>query len=229
MRCEPCGEINESSNRFCKGCGGTLQLTCRACGATTAPGSRFCGACGEKRGGQAPGPDSMAPGQIAEGEVKHVTVLFSDLVRSTELIAGLDAEAAMERLQPLQRLMREAVEHFGGTVVSELGDGIMALFGALWAQEGHAIRATYAALRIRDAPGLRERGMSVRSGLHSGEVVVHMPADAVKTGLKAYGMTLHLASRLPGQVEPQEICFTDATRVLLLEAYDFTPIGTRML
>ena len=205
MQCDVCSESNPASHRCCKGCGAPLFLTCHACKTTNVPGSRFCGGCGESLLVPPRIVPSTSRAHVAEGEIKQVSVLFSDLVQSTELVAGLDAEAAMESLQPVLQIMCDAVEHFGGTVVSRLGDGIMALFGAPWAQEGHATRASHAALEIRDAAGLRERGMSVRSGLHSGEVVVDKPLDTTEHGLKAYGLTLHLASRLPAQVGPQEI------------------------
>src|SRR5262249_22282319 len=65
-----------------------------------------------------------------EGERKQVTVLFADLKDSTELIRGLDPEAAQQLLDPAIHLMMDAVHRFEGTVNQVLGDGIMALFGA---------------------------------------------------------------------------------------------------
>jgi hypothetical protein len=65
-----------------------------------------------------------------EGERKQVTVLFADLKDSTELIRGLDPEAAQQLLDPALQRMMDAVHRFEGTVNQVLGDGIMALFGA---------------------------------------------------------------------------------------------------
>src|SRR5262249_9623751 len=65
-----------------------------------------------------------------EGERKQVTVLFADLKDSTELIRGLDPEAAQQLLDPAIHIMMAAVHRFEGTVNQVLGDGIMALFGA---------------------------------------------------------------------------------------------------
>ena len=81
-----------------------------------------------------------------EGERKQVTVLFADLKDSTELIRGLDPEAAQQLLDPALHRMMDAVHRFEGTVNQVLGDGIMALFGAPIAHEDHALRACYAAL-----------------------------------------------------------------------------------
>jgi class 3 adenylate cyclase len=59
------------------------------------------------------------------GERKQVTVLFADLKDSTELIRGLDPEAAQQLLDPAIHGMMEAVHRFEGTVNQVLGDGIM--------------------------------------------------------------------------------------------------------
>src|SRR5262245_51032061 len=85
------------------------------------------------------------------GERKHVTVLFADIKGSTELIGGLDPEAAQKLLDPALQHMMEAVHRFEGTVNQVLGDGIMALFGAPIAHEDHALRACYAALAMQAA------------------------------------------------------------------------------
>ena len=70
---------------------------------------------------------------------------------STELIRGLDPEAAQRLLDPAIHLMMDAVHRFEGTVNQVLGDGIMALFGAPIAHEDHALRACYAALAMQAA------------------------------------------------------------------------------
>ena len=72
----------------------------------------------------------LAARPALEGERKQVTVLFADLKDSTELIRGLDPEAAQQLLDPAIHLMMDAVHRFEGTVNQVLGDGIMALFGA---------------------------------------------------------------------------------------------------
>jgi class 3 adenylate cyclase len=151
---------------------------------------------------QAPAPLAYTPPYLAEkiltsrsaleGERKQVTVLFADLKDSTELIRGLDPEAAQQLLDPALHHMMDAVHRFEGTVNQVLGDGIMALFGAPIAHEDHALRACYAALAmqaamreytevVRRAQGLELR---MRVGLHSGAVVV-----------RAIGNDLHMDYR----------------------------------
>jgi class 3 adenylate cyclase len=80
-----------------------------------------------------------------------VTVLFADLKDSTELIRGLDPEAAQALLDPALQCMMDAVHRFEGTVNQVLGDGIMALFGAPITHEDHTLRARYPALAMQAA------------------------------------------------------------------------------
>src|SRR5215510_8800912 len=135
----------------------------------------------------APTPRTYTPPYLAEkiftsrsaleGERKQVTVLFADLKDSTELIRGLDPEAAQQLLDPAIHCMMDAVHRFEGTVNQVLGDGIMALFGAPIAHEDHALRACYAALAMQTAMRAtteevrRTRGLELRMrvGLNSEE------------------------------------------------------------
>ena len=74
---------------------------------------------------------------------------FADLKGSMELLADRDPEEARKLLDPVLERMMEAVHHYEGTVNQVMGDGIMALFGAPIAHEDHAVRASYAALRMQ--------------------------------------------------------------------------------
>jgi class 3 adenylate cyclase len=107
-----------------------------------------------------PSPDSYVPRHLAEkilaarqsleGERKEVTVLFADIRGSTRLLEGLDPEDAQKLIDPVLRVMMDAVHRYEGTVNQVLGDGIMALFGAPLAHEDHALRACYAALSMQE-------------------------------------------------------------------------------
>ena len=138
------------------------------------------------------------------GERKQVTVLFADLKDSTELIRGLDPEAAQQLLDPAIHCMMDAVHRFEGTVNQVLGDGIMALFGAPLAHEDHALRACYAALAMQTAMRTyteqvrRTRGLELRMrvGLNSGEVVVRAIGNDLHMDYSAVGETTHLAARM---------------------------------
>src|SRR5260370_25216754 len=102
--------------------------------------------------------------------------------------------------------MGEAVERLEGTIVRTLGDGIMALFGAPRAQEGHALLACEAALAIREAFAGNDGRMTIRVGLHSG-IVVSDAADAdPPKERRVHGATIHLASPLQQIGAPGRTC-----------------------
>ena len=146
----------------------------------------------------------LAARPALEGERKQVTVLFADLKDSTELIRGLDPEAAQQLLDPAIHIMMDAVHRFEGTVNQVLGDGIMALFGAPIAHEDHALRACYAALAMQAAMRAtteevrRIRGLELRMrvGLNAGEVVVRAIGNDLHMDYSAVGETTHLAARM---------------------------------
>ncbi len=130
MTCPSCAAENPTSARFCNSCGAPLAAACAGCGQLNPPGSRFCNECGgiltgaAERGAAAPEapvppPQSFIPKHLAdkiltsrrtlEGERKQVTVLFADLVGSTELIRDRDPEEAQALLDGALRVMMDAV------------------------------------------------------------------------------------------------------------------------
>jgi class 3 adenylate cyclase len=103
-----------------------------------------------------------------------VTVLFMDIVRSTDLIQGRDPEEAMSILDAVPTRLGEAVHGHGGRVIKYMGDGFMAAFGLSNSRENEpemAIRAGLAVVRRADemAPELARThgiaGLSVRVGM----------------------------------------------------------------
>jgi adenylate cyclase len=94
-------------------------------------------------------------------------VLFADIRNSTELIASIDPEQAMQRMQPVLDAMKEAVHRYDGVVNKVQGDGVMALFGAPRPHEDHAVRGCLAALAMQDSIArLADPDLSIRVGLH---------------------------------------------------------------
>jgi predicted ATPase/class 3 adenylate cyclase len=154
-----------------------------------------------------------------EGERKQVTVLFADTKGSTELLADRDPEEARKLLEPVLKLMMEAVHHYEGTVNQAAGDGIMALFGAPVAHEDHAVRACYAALRMQEQVKRHAEGvlhtfgvnLQIRVGLNSGEVVVGAIGSDLRMDYTAVGRTTHLAGRMEQLAIPGSILLTPAT------------------
>ena len=241
MACASCGAENPAGNKFCGECGAALVRACDACGSRNPPTNRFCGECGARLTDEsnaaasrptpsgAPSPESYTPRHLAdrilasraelEGERKQVTVLFADVVGSTELIRDLDPEEARALLEPAVRAMIEAVHRFEGTVCRVMGDGIMALFGAPLAHEDHAARASYAALTMQDAirgygEAARARAgveLNARVGLNSGEVVVGSISNDLYVEYSAIGPTTHLAARMEQLAVPGTVRLTAET------------------
>jgi len=195
--------------------------------------AKFCPECAHPTGAPPPrqfgSPEVYTPKHLAEriltsksaleGERKHVTVLFADLKGSMELLADRDPEEARKLLDPVLERMMDAVHRYEGTVNQVMGDGIMALFGAPLAQEDHASRACYAALRMHDAVSRyaeelrRAHGVDVqiRIGLNSGDVVVRSIGNDLHMDYTAVGQTTHLAARMEQLARPGTTLMTGAT------------------
>jgi class 3 adenylate cyclase len=250
MRCSRCQAENREGLRFCEDCGARLAAACPSCGAEVTPGKKFCGSCGTSLATAQPesryaSPQSYTPKHLAEkiltsksaleGERKQVTVLFADLKGSMELLADRDPEEARKILDPVLERMMEAVHRYEGTVNQVMGDGIMALFGAPVAHEDHAVRACYAALRMRESVRRyaeevhKAEGVpiQIRVGLNAGEVVVRSIGSDLRMDYTAVGQTTHLAARMEQMAKPDSILIT-ATVLWLAEGFvAVDPLGPR--
>lgn len=200
-----------------------MSLRCASCLVVNPEVNRFCGNCGATLGH---GMQTSAP-ENKLGGLKQTTILFADIVNSTEHIAGLDPEQAMVKLRPAVQRMCSAVERFGGTVVRTLGDGVMALFGVPRVLEGHAILACKAALAMQAAFEDADDGLRIRVGLHSGQVALDPEAIDATLGGGVHGHAIHLASRVVGLAEPGEVCLTADCLVLVHSACNVRSLGAR--
>jgi tetratricopeptide (TPR) repeat protein len=131
----------------------------------------------------------------------------------------------MERLNPAVMLMCEAVERFGGTVMRSLGDGVMALFGAPRALEGHARLACESALHMQSLFARNPDGFKIRVGLHSGLVASDPHAHDGGKGGGAHGMTIHLASRVVGIALPGGVTMTQDCHALVRGSVEVESVG----
>src|ERR687888_2320731 len=133
---------------------------CAHCGAELPAGARFCPSCAA--------PVEAEP---ASEERKLATVLFADLVGSTELGGSQDPERTRALLERFYDTAAEEVERAGGTVEKFAGDAVMAAFGAPVALEDHAERALHAALAMqRRLTELFAGRLELRMGVNTGEV-----------------------------------------------------------
>jgi class 3 adenylate cyclase len=153
MRCSKCGSDNREGRKFCTSCGAPLVASCPKCGSAVEPGESFCGECGAALGEAAPVAvaDTAPEAVSAAGERRHLTVLFCDLVGSTEIAATLDPEEWRETVAAHHRSAAEAITRYGGHVAKYLGDGVMAFFGYPEAHDNDAERVARAGLTIVEA------------------------------------------------------------------------------
>ncbi len=165
-----------------------------------------------------------------DSERKFVTILRADVVHSTDLIAELEPEEAVSRLEPALTAMRAAVRQFGGIVSKELGDGLAAVFGAPIADDNHAPLACHAALElVRRVEGLGDPGLKVRVGLHSGLVVAYVVASEFSKVYEIGGAAQHLAARLEAEAAPGHIYASEACQKLADGHVQFESLGPRPL
>jgi class 3 adenylate cyclase/tetratricopeptide (TPR) repeat protein len=215
MRCSKCGNENPAGKKFCEDCGAPLAIPCPKCGAETTAGKRFCGECGAPLDATAPTAEPRDGGPT--GERRHLTVLFCDLVGSTEMAAQLDPEEWREMVGTYHRAAAEAITLYGGHVAHYLGDGVMAYFGWPEAHENDAERAARAGLAILEAVSqLNEKPtnpkMSVRIGIDSGAVVVGPGAGK---DADVFGETPNIAARVQTAATANTVLITGATHRLL--------------
>src|SRR5271166_5790213 len=182
MRCPACGGENPDGKRFCRNCAAPLTAACSACGAQLEPDDRFCGECAAPVGaviapGSFPATAVVAarPSQQAaapSAELRHVSVLFCDLVGFTPFSEKRDAEEVREVLSGYFELARAIVGRYGGVVEKFIGDAVMAVWGAPVANEDDAERAVRAALELTSAVSTygSERGaeLEARVGVVTG-------------------------------------------------------------
>jgi class 3 adenylate cyclase/predicted ATPase/DNA-binding transcriptional ArsR family regulator len=158
-------------------------------------------------------PAAPAPAQffaqLDSAERRPITVMFCDLVGSTELAAALDVEDWRNLLNSYLDEASRAVTALGGHVLKMLGDGMMAVFGYPRAQENDAERAVRAALAIQRALAeLNARNaargapeLKARIGLESGPVVVEINGEV-------FGDAPNIAARVQAAADPGSVLIT---------------------
>lgn len=163
-----------------------------------------------------PGADHVFFGEDADGLVDEIeayatgaqratpsnrvltTMLFTDIVGSTERAAKIGDRAWRSMLARHHAEVRAALERFRGREVDTAGDGFFATF------DGPA-RAVRCAVRISEA--VREMGLEIRAGVHTGEVELH--------GSDVTGIAVHVAARVAASAGAGEVLVTGTVRDLV--------------
>lgn len=137
------------------------------------------------------------------GEGREVAILFADVVGSTHLYEALGDERARETVQQCLRVMREATEQFGGTVIKTMGDEVMATFpsaeDAMSAASQMQKRITLSS-KSMEADGAQ---IAIRIGCHFGPVVAE--------DRDIFGASVHIANRMTSQAKAGQILTTATT------------------
>jgi class 3 adenylate cyclase/tetratricopeptide (TPR) repeat protein len=177
------------------------MVTCPRCGQENPEGFRFCGACA------APLTEEAS---ATREERKVVTVLFCDLVGSTEQAERMDPEDVRALLSRYHERVRHELERFGGTVEKFIGDAVMALFGAPVAHEDDPERAVRAAHAIREWAA-EDGELQVRIGITTGEALVALGARLDHGEGMASGDVVNTAARLQSAAPENGILVDETT------------------
>jgi len=162
-------------------------------------------------------------------ERRQLTVMFCDLVGSTELAARLDPEDLREVIAAYHRAVAETAAELEGFVAKYMGDGVLVYFGYPRPHENDPEHAVRAGLRVIEAVGRLDFGsveLHARIGIATGLVVV---GDLIGEGSaqeqSVVGETPNLAARLQALAEPDAVVIAASTRGLLGDLFEYRDLG----
>ena len=223
MTCAACDHLNPPGSRYCNGCGHNLSTAVSATQAQTQPTTEA----------EHPPPETPIP----EAERRQLTVMFCDLVGSTELSGRLDPELLRDVIRAYQSTSTAVIERYDGYIAQHLGDGLMVYFGWPQAHEDDAHRAVRAGLgivqaidplndRLEHDKGVR---LAVRIGIHTGPVVIGEIGSGASQEQLALGETPNVAARLQGLAEANTVVVSAAVYGLVHGYFDCDDLGEQDL
>jgi class 3 adenylate cyclase len=172
------------------------------------------------------GPGGSA---LSGAERRQLTVMFCDLVGSTELATRLDPEDLREVIAAYHRAVAGVVAGFDGFVAKYMGDGVLVYFGYPRAHEDDAERAVRVGLGLVDAVGrldVKSAKLQARIGIATGLVVV---GDLIGEGSaqeqSVAGETPNLAARLQALAKPDAVVIAGGTRRLVGDLFEYRDLG----
>lgn len=193
-------------------------MTCAACGGRTTESDRFCVNCGTRLQGPAARHEAR----------KKVSILFLDIVGSTQLAERLDPEPLREIMDRYFAACASCVTEHGGEVEKFIGDAIMAAFGATVAHEDDAVRAVRAAASALTAlhdlsaefTTRYQVTLKARCGVCTGDVMV------IRQGgdFRVIGDATNTASRLQTVAPPGQILIDADTATMVRSHVSLTPV-----
>jgi class 3 adenylate cyclase/tetratricopeptide (TPR) repeat protein len=173
-------------------------------------------------------PETISP--KSDAERRHLTVMFVDLVGSTEMATRMDAEDMREVITSYQNTVAGVVSRFEGFVAKFMGDGVLCYFGWPRANEDDAERAVRAGLSIinavKNTKAPNGSPLSTRVGIATGVVIV---GDLIGSGATqeaaVVGETPNLAARLQGVAGLNQLVVASETQRLLGAVFELHPLG----
>jgi class 3 adenylate cyclase/predicted ATPase len=172
-----------------------------------------------------------------EAERRQLTVLFCDLVGSTQLSGKLDPEDLRVVVRAYQETAAEVIQHYEGYIAQYLGDGLLVYFGYPTAHEDNARRAVHTGLGIVQAIAtLNTRltaqygvELAVRLGIHTGPVVVGVMGGGGRHEHLALGETPNIAARLQNLAPANAVVLSAVTARLVQGTFVLEELGTHTL
>jgi len=230
MKCPNCDNDTKDSAKFCEDCGTPLVVVCGSCRTELTPTAKFCGECGtatpvgnSSATTEATTAQHLPPHQdkLEEpgAERRQLTVMFCDIVGSTELSERVDPEILRDVVGSYHNTTGRIVGRYEGNIAQYLGDGILVYFGYPLAHDDDAERAVRAGREIITALSeINERlekdygtTIAVRVGIHTGPVVVGSVGHGGHRETLALGSTTNVAARLEGVADPNTVLISETT------------------
>jgi adenylate cyclase len=168
-----------------------------------------------------------------KGERAVLSVLYADLRGSTSLSESTAPELVVEFVNDYLARMTEVVLSHEGTLDKFVGDEVIALFGAPFPQDDHALRAVRVALEMQRAhQGVMESWRARRVdpapvgiGIASGELTVGEMGCPQRTDYTAIGRAANLGARICSVAQPGQVLVSQDTYNLLRGRVEATPIS----
>jgi class 3 adenylate cyclase/predicted ATPase len=172
-----------------------------------------------------------------EAQRRQLTVMFCDLVGSTDLSGRLDPEDLRDVIRAYQESAAEVIHTYEGHIAQYLGDGLLTYFGFPVSHEDDAQRALYAGLGIVDAMGVLntrlvadyEVQLAVRVGIHTGPVVVGEVGGGDRHENLALGETPNVAARLMELAPSNTVVISNVTARLVQDTFVLNSMGEKEL
>ncbi len=215
-------------------------LCCAACGRENPKAAKFCTECGTalvER--QQPTAGSRTTNNLPtdsppSAERRQLTVMFCDLVGSTDLSQRLDPEDLRTVVRAYQEAAAQAIQRYEGHIAQYLGDGLLVYFGYPQAHEDDAERAVRAGLEILTAlralndtlESTHAIRLAARVGIHTGPVVIGAMGGGAKSEVLALGDTTNIAARLEAVAAPDSVVISGATQRLVPGMFLLQDLGT---